>query len=106
VKPVTERGGSSGLVTVNNATCEVRDMVLSNASFGRFESIQRYFRRRCDIKVLSMGWMSGGMVGIILWNSIEATRDELVDIAQGFCKAMCEYKCQNEEVGFQWGDDG
>lgn len=53
-----------------------------------------------------MMWMSGGMVGIILWNSIEATRDELVDIAQGFCKAMCEYKCQNEEVRFQWGDDG
>ena len=24
-----------------------------------------------------MMWMSGGMVGVILWNSIEATRDEL-----------------------------
>jgi hypothetical protein len=42
------------LVTMDNATYEVRDMVLSNASFGGVESIQRYFRRRCGIKVLRM----------------------------------------------------
>jgi hypothetical protein len=29
-------------------------MVLSNASLGGFESIQRYFRQRCGIKVLRM----------------------------------------------------
>jgi hypothetical protein len=42
------------LVTMDNATYEVRDMVLSNTSFGGFEGIQRYFRRRCGIKVLRM----------------------------------------------------
>jgi hypothetical protein len=42
--------------------------------------------------------MSGGVVGMILWNSVEATRNEPVGVAWGFCEAMCECECRNEKV--------